>query len=84
MQSEDREIVALFHGLDTPGVSDAMDKLDIPGQCLGIAPLDDYRRVVVGPAYTVRYVSASRPPGSVGNFIDEVAEGDVLVIDNAD
>ena len=83
MQSEDREIVALFHGLDTPGVSDALDKLGIPGQCLGIAPLDDYRRVVVGPAYTVRYVSASQPPGSVGDFIDDVAEGDVLVIDNA-
>jgi regulator of RNase E activity RraA len=82
VQAEDKEIVALFHGLDTPGVSDAMDKLGIPGQCLGIAPLDNYRRVVVGLAYTVRYVSASQPPGSVGDFIDEVADGDVLVIDN--
>jgi regulator of RNase E activity RraA len=82
VQAEDKEIVALFHGLDTPGVSDAMDKLGIPGQCLGIAPLDNYRRVVVGPAYTVKYVSASQPPGSVGDFIDEVADGDVLVIDN--
>jgi hypothetical protein len=33
-------LVALFHGLDTPGVSDAMDKLGSPGQCLGIAPLE--------------------------------------------
>jgi regulator of RNase E activity RraA len=38
--------------------------------------------VVVGPAFTVKYVSASTPPGSVGDFIDDVAEGDVVVIDN--
>jgi len=41
MNHEDQELVALFQGLDTPGVSDAMDKLDLPGQCLGIAPLDN-------------------------------------------
>jgi regulator of RNase E activity RraA len=82
MSAEDRELVALFEGLDTPGVSDAMDKLGLPGQCLGIAALDDYRKTVVGPAFTVKYVSASTPPGSVGDFIDDVAEGDVIVIDN--
>ena len=27
MSAEDKELVALFEGLDTPGVSDAMDKL---------------------------------------------------------
>ncbi len=79
---EDQEIVALFAGLDTPGVSDAMDKLGLPGQCLGIMPLDNYKGVVVGPAYTVQYVSASTPPGTVGDFIDDVAEGDVVVIAN--
>ena len=79
---EDQEIVALFAGLDTPGVSDAMDKLGLPGQCLGIMPLDNYKSVVVGPAYTVQYVSASTPPGTVGDFIDDVAEGDVVVIAN--
>lgn len=82
MTHEDKEIAALFEGLDTPGVSDAMDKLGLPGQCLGIAPLDNYKGVVVGPAFTVKYVSASTPPGTVGDFIDDVAEGDVVVIDN--
>lgn len=82
MTDEDMGIVELFRGLDTPGVSDAMDKLGLPGQCLGIMPLDDYKSVVVGPAYTVKYVSASTPPGTVGDFIDEVAEGEVIVIDN--
>lgn len=82
-QSEtDRELVSLFEGLDTPGVSDAMDKLGIPGQCLGIAPLENYRGTVVGPAFTVKYVSCGQPAGTVGDFIDAVAEGDVIVIDN--
>ena len=82
MNHEDRELVALFAGLDTPGVSDAMDKLGLPGQCLGIAPLDNYAGVIVGPAFTVKYVPATTPAGTVGDFIDDVAEGDVVVIDN--
>ena len=82
MNLEDQALVALFAGLDTPGVSDALDKLGLPGQCLGLAPLDNYREVVVGPALTVQYVSASVPPGTVGDFIDDVAPGDVVVIDN--
>ncbi|WGT26476.1 RraA family protein [Pseudomonas marginalis] len=79
----DQHLVALFDGLDTPSVSDAMDKLGIAGQCLGIAPLDNYRGIVVGPAFTVQYVPASTPPGSVGDFIEDVLPGDVVVIANA-
>jgi regulator of RNase E activity RraA len=79
MSAEDRELVALFEGLDTPGVSDAMDKLGLPGQCLGIVALDDYRTTVVGPAFTVKYVSASTPPGSVGDFIDNDGRTDCTV-----
>ena len=83
MNLEDQALVALFEGLDTPGVSDALDKLGLPGQCLGVMPLDNYGKVVVGPAFTVQYVSASVPPGTVGDFIEDVAPGDVVVIDNA-
>lgn len=82
MHPEDQELTALFAGLDTPGVSDAMDKLGLPGHCFGVMPLDNYKQVIVGPAFTVRYVSASTPPGTVGDFIEDVAEGDVVVIDN--
>ena len=82
MNLEDKELVALFEGLDTPGVSDALDKLGLPGQCPGVAPLDNYSKVIVGPAFTVQYVSASVPPGTVGDFIEDVAPGDVVVIDN--
>jgi len=80
--AEDLALVALFEGLDTPGVSDAMDKLGLHGQALGIMPLANYTRAVVGPAFTVKYVPASNPPGTVGDFIDDVAPGDVVVIDN--
>lgn len=82
MSNSDQQLVALFHGLDTAGVSDAMDKLGLPGQCLGIMPLDNYRQVIVGPAFTVKYVAAATPAASVGDFIDDVAPGDVVVIDN--
>ncbi|WP_407309027.1 RraA family protein [Pseudomonas sp. nanlin1] len=82
MNIEDKELVALFEGLDTPGVSDALDKLGLPGQCLGVAPLDNYSKVIVGPAFTVQYVTASVPPGTVGDFIDDVAPGEVVVINN--
>jgi len=82
MRAEDKELVALFDGLDTPGVSDALDKLGLHGQAQGVMPLADYTRTVVGPAFTVKYVPAAHPAGTVGDFIDDVAAGDVIVIDN--
>lgn len=82
MKQEDRELVALFEGLDTPGVSDALDKLSINGQCYGLAPLDNYRKPIVGTAFTVKYVPAANPPGTVGDFIDDVLPGQFVVIDN--
>lgn len=81
-EAEDQELSALFAESDTPGISDALDKLGINGQAFNIMPLTNYKKVTVGPAFTVRYVPASDPPGSVGDFIDDVAVGDVVVIDN--
>jgi regulator of RNase E activity RraA len=67
--------------LDTTALSDALDRLGIPGQCLGIKPLDPRFRLA-GRAFTILYGPASVPPGTVGDFIDEVPEGTVIVIDN--
>jgi 4-hydroxy-4-methyl-2-oxoglutarate aldolase len=67
--------------LDTTALSDALDRLGIPGQCLGIKPLDPRFRLA-GRAFTILYGPASVPPGTVGDFIDDVAEGSVIVIDN--
>ncbi|MFD0890558.1 RraA family protein, partial [Streptosporangium algeriense] len=44
-------------------------------------PLGPGRRMA-GRAYTVRYVSASTPPGTVGDYLDEVPAGGVVVLDN--
>ena len=67
--------------LDTASISDAMDKLGIAGQCLGIKPRDpDFR--LIGRAFTIRYGPATAPPGSVGDYIDDLPPGTVVAIDN--
>jgi len=67
--------------LDTTAISDAMDRLGIPGQCLGIKPLD-HRFRLTGRAFTLLYGPAGIPAGTVGDFIDDVPPGHVVVIDN--
>jgi 4-hydroxy-4-methyl-2-oxoglutarate aldolase len=67
--------------IDTTALSDALDRLGIPGQCLGIKPLDSRFRLT-GRAFTLLYGPAGVPAGTVGDFIDDVPEGNVIVIDN--
>lgn len=66
----------------TATISDALDKLGRPGSLLGIAPLFNEARLC-GRAYTVRYVAAGSPPGTVGDYLDDVKPGEVVVLDNA-
>lgn len=67
--------------LDTATLSDAMDKLGIAGQCLGIKPLSPGFRLA-GRAVTFLYAAATKPAGSVGDYIDDVPPGSVVVLDN--
>lgn len=67
--------------LDTASLSDAMDKLGIRGQCYKIAPRDTSFRLA-GRAYTLLYGPAGTPAGTVGDYIDDVPPGSVLVLDN--
>jgi len=67
--------------LDTATISDAMDRLGIAGQCLNIKPRDPRFRLT-GRAFTILYGPAGKPAGSVGDFIDNVAPGSVVVLDN--
>jgi regulator of RNase E activity RraA len=67
--------------LDSTSLSDALDRLGIPGQCLGIKPLD-HRFRMTGRAFTILYGPAGSPPGTVGDYIDDVALGSVIVLDN--
>lgn len=68
-------------GFSTATASDALDRLGRPGSLLGIAPLFDGARLC-GPAFTVRYVTAGSPPGTVGDYLDDVPPGEVVVLDN--
>ncbi|WP_217705492.1 RraA family protein [Peristeroidobacter soli] len=67
--------------LDTASLSDAMDKLGINGQCYKIAPRDSSFRMC-GRAFTILYGPAGTPPGTVGDYIDDVPPGSVIVLDN--
>jgi regulator of RNase E activity RraA len=67
--------------LDTATLSDALDRLGIVGQCYRIRPLDpDFR--LAGRAYTVQYGAATNPPGTVGDYIDDVPDRGVIVLAN--
>jgi len=67
--------------LDTTSISDALDRLGIAGQCLDIKPLD-HRFRVTGRAFTILYGPAGKPAGTVGDYIDDVPPGAVVVLDN--
>ncbi len=67
--------------LDTTSISDALDRLGIAGQCLNIKPLDPGFRMT-GRAFTILYGPAGQPPGTVGDYIDDVEPGRVVVLDN--
>lgn len=71
--------VARVSRLETATLSDALDKLGIAGQCLGIKPLDQSIRLA-GRAFTLQY--APYAGGTVGDYIDDVPPGHVVVIDN--
>jgi 4-hydroxy-4-methyl-2-oxoglutarate aldolase len=68
--------------LDTATISDALDRLGIAGQCLGIKPRDHNFRMT-GRAYTILYGPIdSAKPGTVGDYIDNLSDGTVVVLDN--
>lgn len=67
--------------LDTATLSDALDRLGIAGQCHRIKGRDPGMHLA-GRACTIKYGPASTPPGTVGDYIDDIAPGTVLVLDN--
>ena len=78
--SQDRN-VARAAKMDTATLSDALDKLDITGQCYRIKPRDVEFKMA-GRAWTLLYGPAGNPPGTVGDYIDDVPPGSVIVLDN--
>lgn len=76
------DLVARLRALGTPGVSDALDRLAIAGQCHGLRPVTGAAQIA-GPAFTVRFVPVSpNSDATVGDYLEEVAPGQVVVLDN--
>jgi len=67
--------------LETATLSDALDRLGIVGQCRGIMPRAPNFRLV-GRARTILYGPPSKPAGTVGDYIDDIGAGEVIVLDN--
>ena len=73
--------VARAAALDTATLSDALDRHGLNGQCYRIRPCStDFR--MAGRAWTLLYGPAGSPPGTVGDYIDDVPPGSVIVLDN--
>ncbi len=72
---------ARLAGLPTAAISDALDRLALPGSLHGIAALRDGPHAT-GPAFTVSYAPVDDAGGTVGDFLDDVPPGAVVVIDN--
>src|SRR5690554_3117446 len=71
-----------YRALSNAEISDALDALGLPGSALGIASVTGEHRMM-GPAFTVRFAPIDRAsPGTVGDYIEAVAPGQVVVLDN--
>jgi len=73
--------VEQFKAFSTTTISDALDRLGIAGQVFGITPLDRGFRMA-GRAFTVRTIPVAKVKGVVGDYIDDVPAGEVVVLDN--
>jgi 4-hydroxy-4-methyl-2-oxoglutarate aldolase len=74
------DIVEGFKKLASASISDALDRLGIHGMVQGIAPLTNGHHVV-GRAF--KYIPCGVVKGTVGDYIDDVPPGGVVVLDNA-
>ncbi|MEQ6333937.1 RraA family protein [Sphingobium sp. MK2] len=77
----DTELVLRLKAVGITALSDALDRLGIDGQAVGIMPVVRTMRFA-GPAFTIRMLPVGQSGGVVGDYIDDVPEGAVIVIDN--
>lgn len=75
------KILERLSRMDVASISDAMDKKGVPCGLLGIHPVVPGKHIC-GRAFTVHYVPRGVTGGSVGDFLDDVKPGQVVVIDN--
>lgn len=75
------DIVAALSRYPTSAVSDALDRLGIAGQVHGVFPVDA-TAYLGGRAFTGLYQPVDVDGGTVGDYIDDVPPGEVVVLDN--
>ena len=75
------EMITRFAKLPTSSVSDALDKLGLPGQVDGLQPMLAGARIC-GQAVTLSYMPVGMAGGTVGDFLHLAEAGDVICIDN--
>ena len=63
-----RQVIDLLGTLPTAAISDALDRLALPGSWHGIGPLRAGQRAC-GPAFTAAYEPISAERGTVGDFL---------------
>ncbi len=76
-----KDIVEQLATLPTATISDALDAFGLRGGCEGILPIVPGVKMA-GPAFTIRYVPIGQVKGTVGDYIEIVEPGDVIVLDN--
>lgn len=76
------DIVQALSKFSTSAISDALDRLGIAGQAAGIYPIDRRFRLS-GRASTVLYQPIDVAGGTVGDYVDDIPPGNVIVLDNS-
>jgi len=79
--TEVAKTAAALNALGVTALSDALDRLAIAGQVVGIMPVARTMRFA-GPAFTIRMLPVGLTGGAVGDYIDDVPPGAVVAIDN--
>lgn len=82
-QPINREILTQARSLTTAEISDALDFFRLPGSALGIQSIAGPQQIF-GTAFTVRFAPIdTAKPGTVGDYLDDIPQGAVAVLDNA-
>lgn len=82
MKRLSKDLINKYRELDTSSITDAMDSMGVEGALFGIHEIVSGTRIC-GQAFTVHYVPCGIVKGTVGDFLDDVEAGDVVVIDNS-
>ena len=79
-----RHITDIFNFLSSTDISDALDRLGIQGQPIGILPLWQGCPKVAGPAATLKLTTNPGSSTAIGTLeaMEVANRGDIMVVDN--